>query len=108
MLRSTSSDGFFSPTAGVGVSFQPRDLEGVFRWYRLGKDDSGCSYSLEYLPQTVHPGGGWTSVPVQVAVVPGDWRSQFREYRAWLRSWYRPRVPRKPWFREVFSFCPGD
>ena len=49
-------DGFFNPQAAVGVCFMPRDLEGVFRWYCLGKDDAGGSYALEYLPQTLSPG----------------------------------------------------
>lgn len=97
-------DGFFNPQQGVGVCFMPRDLEGVFRWYRLGKDDDGGSYALEFLPQTVAPRSSWTSVPVAVAVLAGDWREQFAAYRRWLSTWYKALAPRKPWFRGLWSF----
>ena len=52
--------------------------------------------------------GTWTSVPVVVAVVPGDWKDQLNTYLAWVRSWHKPLVPRQQWFREVFAFAPGD
>ena len=97
-------DGFFNPAVGAGVCFMPRDLKGVFRWYRLGKDETGGSYSLEFLPQTVKPGDTWECVPTVVAVVPGDWKDQFRAYLEWVRTWYKPLVPRKPWFARVWSF----
>ena len=54
-------DGFFNPTIGAGVSFMPRDMEGMFRYYRVEKDESGGRYCLEFLPQTVAPGGRWMS-----------------------------------------------
>jgi len=97
-------DGFFNPAWGAGVCFMPRDLDGVFRWYRVAKDDNGCSYSLEFLPQTVGPGASWQCVSTAVAVVPGDWKDQFRTYLDWVSTWYRPPVPRKPWFARVFAF----
>jgi len=97
-------DGFFNPELGLGVSFMPRDLEGVFRWYRLEKTDAGGSYALEFLPQTVAAGGVWTSVPVAVTVTPGDWREQFHAYRRWVATWHQPLAPRKPWFRSLWSF----
>jgi len=101
-------DGFFNPRVGAGVCFMPRDLDGLFRWYRVAKDESGGGYSLEFLPQTVEPGGGWKSVPVLVAAVPGDWKDQLAAYVEWARTWYKPFVPRKQWFREVFAFGPGS
>jgi hypothetical protein len=97
-------DGFFNPEAAVGVCFMPRDLEGVFRWYRLGKDDAGGSYALEYLPQTLTPGKPWQSVPVVVQVVPGDWRDQLHVYRNWVKSWHKPLAARKDWFRRLWAF----
>ncbi|NOZ21028.1 MAG: hypothetical protein GXP25_08055 [Planctomycetes bacterium] len=101
-------DGFFNPKIGAGISFMPRDMEGVFRYYRVEKDDAGCGYCLEFLPQTVKPGGKWMSIPVLAAVIPGDWKDQFSTYQAWVKTWYRPLVPRKDWFRKVFAFCPGS
>ena len=97
-------DGLFNPKWGAGVSFMPRDLEGVFRWYRLAKDETGCSYSLEFLPQTIEPGESWQCVPTVIAVVPGDWKDQLEAYLDWVKTWYRPLAVRKPWFAEVFAF----
>lgn len=97
-------DGFFNPALGAGVAFMPRDVEGIFRWYAVGKDATGGNYALEFLPETVGQGKAWHTVPVLVSVVPGDWRDQWRSYLAWVKTWYQPTAPRKPWFREVFSF----
>lgn len=97
-------DGLFNPAWGAGVSFMPRDLEGVFRWYRMAKDARGCTYSLEFLPQTAEPGESWQCVPTVVAVVPGDWKDQLQAYLEWVKTWYRPLAPRKPWFGRVFAF----
>jgi hypothetical protein len=102
-------DGLFNPAWGAGVSFMPRDLDGVFRWYRVAKDETGCSYSLEFLPETIEPGESWQCVPTEVAVVPGDWKDQLQAYLKWVKAWYRPVAPRKPWFGRVFAFpsyCP--
>lgn len=97
-------DGFFNPALGAGVCFLPRDLEGVFRWYCVGKDAAGGNYAIEFLPQTVRQGEGWQSVPVVVAAVPGDWRDQLQTYLAWVKTWYQPLAARKDWFRRVWSF----
>ncbi|MFW6162023.1 MAG: DUF6259 domain-containing protein [Planctomycetota bacterium] len=108
--HSLQVDGFFNPRRGVGVCLMPRDREAVFRWYRVGKDETGGSYALEFLPQTVGPGGTWESVPVVVKVTAGDWRAQLREYLAWVETWYEPLAPRKPWFQKVWAFptyCPA-
>lgn len=39
-----------------------------------------------------------------MAVVPGDWKDQFAVYMEWLSTWYKPYVPRLPWFQNVFAF----
>lgn len=104
-------DGFFNPRLGAGLALLPRDLEGVFRWYCVGKDDRGGNYALEFLPQTVAPGESWTCVPVVMAAVAGDWRDQLALYRDWASTWYRPSAPRKDWFARtvgVPSFCPTE
>jgi hypothetical protein len=97
-------DGFFNPSVGAGVCFLPRDLEGAFRWYSVGKDASGGNYALEFLPQTAKPGDGWQSVPVVVAAVAGDWRDQLAVYRRGVKTWYKPLAERKDWFRRLWSF----
>ena len=108
--HSLQVDGFFNPKLGAGVCFMPRDRKGVFRWYRVGKDATGGNYALEYLPQTVGPRETWECVPTVVKVVAGDWKAQLREYLAWVKTWYKPLAPRKPWFQKVWSFpsyCPA-
>ena len=107
-LHPLQVDGFFSPELGGGLCFMPRDREEIFRWYQLRKDDDGCHYALEYLPQTVGPGEAWASAPLALAVVPGDWRNQFHEYLKWVRTWHKPSSQPKQWFREVFAFGPGS
>ena len=97
-------DGFFNPRLGAGVCFLPRDLQGVFRWYCVGKDDDGANYGLEYLPQTIEPGQTWQCVPVVVQAVAGDWRQQLAVYRDWVRSWYKPLAARKEWFQRLWGF----
>ena len=84
-------DGFFNPSLGAGVCLMPRDLQGVFRWYRVGKDAQGGNYALEFLPQTVAADESWQCVPTVVAVVPGDWRDQFQAYLSWVKTWYSAR-----------------
>ncbi|MBT3380900.1 MAG: hypothetical protein HN742_12645 [Lentisphaerae bacterium] len=101
-------DGFFNPGHGAGLAFMPRDLRSVFRWYQVTKDAAGCSYALEFLPETVAPGKAWQSVPVVAAVIPGDWKDQLKVYLDWVKTWYTPVAPRKPWFQDVYSFGPGS
>jgi hypothetical protein len=43
-------------------------------------------------------------MPITVAVMPGDWRDQVRQYAAWVRRWYEPLAPRKQWYRRLWSF----
>lgn len=106
-------DGFFNPKLGAGVCFMPRVapvdddslvLAGLFRYYCVGKDASGGRYAIEYLPETVAAGRVWHCVPITVAVMPGDWRDQVRQYAAWVRRWYEPLAPRKQWYRRLWSF----
>lgn len=104
-------DGFFNPRIGAGIAIMPRDTEGTFRWYHLGKDARGGRYALEFLPQTVAPGEKWKCVPVAVTVHSGDWRDQVALYKEWLATWYRPAAPRKSWFSRVFalpSYTPSE
>jgi len=108
--HSLQVDGFFNPKLGAGICFMPRDTKGVFRWYRVGKDETGGNYALEFLPQTVGHRETWECVPTVAKVVAGDWKAQLREYLAWVKTWYKPLAPRKPWFQKIWSFpsyCPA-
>ena len=101
-------DGIFNPDLGVGLGFYPRDTTDIFRWYNLSKDREGVSYTLEYTPATVSKGGQWKSVNFAIAVVPGDWKDQFKIYKEWIATWYKPIVPRLDWFKKTFAFVSDD
>lgn len=97
-------DGIFNPSKGVGIAFLPRDTIDVFRWYNFSKNEAGINYSLEFAPQEVQQGESFKSIAWAMAVVPGDWKDQFKVYQDWLGTWYKPLVPRLPWFQKVFAF----
>lgn len=97
-------DGIFNPSKGVGIAFLPRDTTDVFRLYNFAKDGAGVNYSLEFPPLDVKPGENFKSIAWAMAVVPGDWKDQFKVYQNWLATWYKPFVPRLPWFQKVFAF----
>ncbi len=97
-------DGIFNPAKGVGVAFLPRDTTDVFRWYNLSKNDKGVNYSLEFPPMDVKQGESFKSITWAMAVVAGDWKDQFKLYKNWVKTWYKPFVPRLPWFQKVFAF----
>lgn len=101
-------DGIFSPAAGVGLGIYPLDTTDVFRWYNFSKDHSGVNYALEYTPTTTKTGESWESIPVKFAVIPGDWKEQYSEYKSWLKTWYKKSTPVLPWFKDVFAFTYYD
>ncbi len=101
-------DAIFNPSAGVGIGIYPLDTTDLFRWYNFSKDQAGVSYALEYTPTTTETGKSWSSVPVKFAVVPGDWKDQYREYRDWLQTWHKKSTPVLPWFKDIFAFAYYD
>lgn len=103
-LHPMQVDGFFSVKNGGGICFMPQDLKEIFRWYNIGKDDSGGNYSLEFIEQTINPNQRWDSVPVLISAVAGDWKDQLDKYINWKNSWYVKQSPRPDWFRKVFSY----
>lgn len=102
-LHPMQVDGFFSVENGGGICFIPQDLREIFRWYNIGKNDDGGNYSLEYIEQTIQPGGSWECAPVLISAVPGDWKDQFAKYINWKNRWYRNYSARPEWFKKVFT-----
>lgn len=104
-LHPMQVDGFFSIKAGGGLCLMTQDLTELYRWYRLGKDDRGGKYAIEYLEQTVAKNQSFRCAPVMLCAVPGDWKDQFTKYLQWKSKWYKPIAPRPKWFRDVFAFA---
>ncbi|MGC8743105.1 MAG: DUF6259 domain-containing protein [Verrucomicrobiia bacterium] len=102
-LHPMQVDGFFSVENGGGICFIPQDLNEIFRWYNIGKNDNGGNYSLEYIEQTIQPEDKWNCAPVLVSAVPGDWKDQFAKYIEWKNTWYRNYSARPEWFKKVFT-----
>jgi len=101
-------DGIFNPEAGVGIGIFPRDTTDFFRYYNFSKDDGGINYALEYAPVTKKSGDTWKSVPVTIAVIPGDWKDQFASYKDWVSTWYKKTTPVLDWFNQTFAFAYFD
>ena len=38
----------------------------------------------------------------------GDWRAIFAAYNEWLKTWFQPVAPRKPWFERIFALSSGN
>ena len=101
-------DGIFNPSAGVGLGIFPRDTSDFFRWYNFSKDDNGVNYALEYTPVAKNNNETWKSVPVALAIIPGDWKDQYSNYKSWLSTWYYKTTPVLEWFKQTFSFAYYD
>ena len=97
-------DGIFTPMLGVGLAFFPKDTTDLFRWYNFSKDNRGINYNIEYAPETTRPEESWKCVNWSMIMVSGDWKDQFKEYKSWLATWYKPHVPRLAWFRKASTF----
>ena len=94
----------FNPAAGGGLALLTYDLENVSRFWNLTKNDDGVSWRMEYCPREHRPGERIETVPTALRAHTGDWRQALAIYKAWLRSWYKPQVPRKDWFQRVFYY----
>ncbi len=89
---------------GGAVGLFTEDTRDVYRFWELSKDDSGVDLSLSTWPQEAAPGETLEITPVVLRTHTGDWRQSLRIYREWTRTWYRPQVPRKDWFRKIFYY----
>jgi len=97
-------DDIFNPKACEGLAVATQDLNDDYRHYDLTKDDSGVTYRIEYWPHEVQPGEKVETAPTSFDGHMGYWRHALDEYQVWTRSWFKPMVPRKRWFQEVFYY----
>lgn len=96
--------GIFSYGNGGGVYLRTEDLSATPRWFILRKKDSKADMEIEYLQSDLAPGESLVLPKTIIGFNRGDWKSQLNAYIEWKESWYKPAVPRKQWFREVFNF----
>jgi len=97
----------YSADRGGGIYFMTDDLEGRYGYFYLNKSGTGTEMGVEYQWVDLPPGEKVRLPSVVIGAHNGDWHVAFREYRTRVHTWYRPMVPRKQWFREVFSFRQG-
>lgn len=94
----------FNPWTGGGLALLTRDLDNVYRTNCLRKDETGVTWRTKFWQREYQPGESIETVPVILQAHAGDWHTALGLYRQWARTWYRPQVPRKEWFRRVFYY----
>ncbi|MGC9004338.1 MAG: DUF6259 domain-containing protein [bacterium] len=96
--------GVFSYQNGGGIYLRTEDLSATPRWFVLNKKGSKTDIEIEYLQTDLRAGEQLSFPKTIIGFNRGDWRSQLNAYLEWKDYWYKPAVPRKQWFREVFNF----
>jgi hypothetical protein len=107
----------YNPAMNAGLYLLVRDLDLTPSRYRLAKTKRDAAMSVSYShavrgstqPQhlRLEPGRPFRAAPVALGFHQGDWRAAFDAYRDWVRTWYKPVSPRKPWFEAVYN-CRRD
>ena len=92
----------YYPGAG-GIYLMTHDIESGGKTFWI-KKDSVADMGVNYLERTMQPGERWVLPPAVIGAHQGDWHEALYAYRQWKDTWYKPAVPRKQWFREVFNF----
>jgi len=96
--------GLFNPRRGGGLYLLVRDLNDIYKYYFLEKSDEGVTWRIDYFRREYEPGETIETAEVALCGHTGDWRAQLAAYRRWARTWYRPMVPRKNWFRDIYNY----
>lgn len=94
----------FDPVADRGAYLRTLDLAGNMRDYVMQKGATGVALWVDTCGRQIAPGAALATVSARLGLTGGDWRTAFRVYRDWVRTWYRPVAPRQAWFRDVFNF----
>lgn len=72
--------------------------------FGLSKTDRELNLFTRYEGRELGPGEEWVLPSVLLATTGGTWHSGLAAYKRWLTTWYRPAMPRRSDFREVFNF----
>ena len=94
----------FGPKQGCGLSFRVADRQGCAKLLFLEKKGADFTVGVRYPDVVLQPGQKLELPACAFTLHDGDWRRGLVLYRNWVRAWLKPPSPRKPWFREVFSF----
>ncbi len=94
----------FSPVAGGGLALFTYDRDDIYRHFDLTKDRGGVAWRIDYWPREYRPGERIEVAPTALRAHRGDWRAALAAYHTWAQTWYKPQVPRKPWFQAVFYY----
>ena len=92
----------YYPGAG-GIYLMTHDTESWGKTFWLNKNTE-VEMGVYHQDRTMQPGETWTLPPAVIGAHKGDWHEALHAYRQWVATWYKPAVPRKQWFREVFNF----
>jgi hypothetical protein len=93
-----------NPSAGQGLYVRTEDTTCIQRNYVLRKDAEGMLMAISYPERPIAPGQTRPFADTLIAIGDGDWHMALDDYARWLKTWYKPASPRKPWFREIFNF----
>ncbi len=94
----------FDPSVGRGVALCTYDLNDLYRYWNMQKSDEGVDWKMEYWVREYQPGEKIETAPTALIPHFGDWRAALALYHKWTQSWFKPMVPRKRWFQEVFYY----
>ena len=101
-------DGFFNPQTGVALACLTHDTLAQHHFINLAKSDRGGDWSVEYVDRDLSPGATFTATEAALVLRGGGWRAVFAAYTDWLRTWFKPAAPRKPWFEKSFAMASGS
>lgn len=93
-----------NPSLSIGVVMLTKDLQGIDRYVDLQREGQVTTIGIRWRCDPIAPNETLNLPTIEFAVHSGDWKVAFERYKAWVRTWYRPIVPRKNWFRKVFAF----
>lgn len=101
-------DGFFNPQTGLSLACLTHDSVAQHHVRNLAKTAVGGEWFAEYVDRTLAPGQSFAATEAALVLREGDWRASFTAYREWLATWFKPAVPRLPWFEQTFAVCSAN
>lgn len=93
--------GFFSPKKRGGFYLMGQDTQNSPRDFKLARGQNTGSLSILSCETTLLPGEKLKLAPFAFGVTRGDWKSQAKIYRNWLRKNFHTR-PAKAWLQDRF------
>ncbi|MBC8876272.1 MAG: hypothetical protein H8E44_43145 [Planctomycetes bacterium] len=101
-------DGFFNPHTGLALACMTHDQVAQHHLINVAKNDGGGQWYPEYVERDLAPGESFTPTEAALVLLAGDWRAIFSAYTDWLKTWFQPIAPRKPWFERAFAMASGN